>query len=551
VSKNTTSNQPLSIPELQSLGHTYLGQQQFLKAISVYEQCILESPDIVANYWYLGLSWLLQGDVLQAQTIWFSAFAESNLETTEITEFVNFLKGKAREYLSSQSFEFAQLIYEAILEWCETDLEVYDNLGHTIALQGDLEAAIRIWQKGIELEPNSIQMYLNQANIFQKLEQFEAAIQCYQEVIKYSPDHLIYYQLGLCLTQIKQWESAINAFENAIQLQPNYAPAYSDLGISLIILGLFEKGISFLKQGIEKQPQFYQDLTGNKTLSTRNINSLTINFLNLLLSPATPPIELYLGLSKMLSSFYPDPALILLQQAQDIAPNNFLVYLKSGDIFYNYKQDYVEAFQCYLAANLSDFLSVIDNTISWEERQARYHLALGKCRLKLNCYQQAVANFNWIDSLLNNLSELGKLNTSVDLSEIKPINPPIQFDQSTEDWLKSNPSTPDNYQQIYPATIVNLKPPKSLDNSIHFSFRFGQQMELPAAFVLKIPQGRFWLSSDQTQSAILTQEQHFLGDLSPEFPLLSPGHPDKNPSQHSILSLNKLPPIYFINGKAV
>ena len=254
-------------------------------------------------------------------------------------------------------------------------------------------------------------------------------------------------------------------------------------------------------------------------------------------------------------------------------------------------------------------------------------MALGKCRLKLNCYQQAVANFktvidfnynlveayyglgqalfhtgeidqaidslkqclkfdsesalysgylgflliynnqieaglfylkkamiyessvaNWIDSLLNNLSELGKLNTSVDLSEIKPINPPIQFDQSTEDWLKSNPSTPDNYQQIYPATIVNLKPPKSLDNSIHFSFRFGQQMELPAAFVLKIPQGRFWLSSDQNQSAILTREQHFLGDLSPEFPLLSPGHPDKNPSQHSILSINKLPPIYFING---
>lgn len=90
MSENTTSNQPLSIPELQSLGNNYLGQQQFLKAISVYEQCILDSPDIVANYWYLGLSWLLQGDVLQAQTIWFSTFAESNLETTEITEFVNF-----------------------------------------------------------------------------------------------------------------------------------------------------------------------------------------------------------------------------------------------------------------------------------------------------------------------------------------------------------------------------------------------------------------------------------------------------------------------------
>ncbi|WRH65223.1 MAG: tetratricopeptide repeat protein [Planktothrix sp. GU0601_MAG3] len=561
MSENPPSNQPLSIPELQSLGHNYLGQKHFLKSISVYEQCILESPDIIANYWYLGLSWLLQGDVLQAQTIWFSALAESNLATTEITELVDFLKGKARDYLSCNSLEFAQLIYEAILDWCETDIEVYDNLGHTMALQGDLEAAIGIWQRGIELQPNSIQMYLNQGNIFQKLEQFEAAIKCYQVVIQHSPNYLIYYQLGLCLTQIKQWESAIHAFENAIQLQPDYAPAYSDLGISLILGGFLEKGIDFLRQGIQEQPQFYRALTGNKTRSTRNINSLAINFLNLLLSPLTPPIELYLGLSQMLSSFHPDSALAILQKAQDIAPNNFQIYLNFGDIFYNYKQDYLEALQFYLGANLSGSLSVIDDIISLKKKQSCYYFALGKCRLKLGFYQQAIADFkkvidfnynlveayyglgqalfqmgkidqaidslkqclkfdptsalysgylgflliynsqieaglfyfkkaiiyessvaSWIDSLLNNLSESGKLNTSVDISEIKPINPPIQFDQSTEDWLKSHPAIQHNYQQIYPETIVNLNPPKSGDNSLHFSFRFGQQIETSCCF---------------------------------------------------------------------
>ncbi len=154
-----------------------------------------------------------------------------------------------------------------------------------------------------------------------------------------------------------------------------------------------------------------------------------------------------------------------------------------------------------------------------------------------------------VDSLLKDLSNAGKLKRYINLSAIKPINPPTQFYESTEDWLKLEPANYHNYQQIYPEIIVHLKTPKSIDDSIHFSFRFGQQVKLPPAFVIKILQGRFWLSSDQTQSAILTNEQHFLGDISPEFPLLSPGHPAKHPSQHSILSQGKLPPIHNINGR--
>ncbi len=260
MSDYITSNQIPYISELQQQGNAYFEKQQFLDAISIYEQCILESPDVVSNYWYLGLFWLLQGDQFQAQTLWFSAFTQFNLdlEAAEITAFIDFLKYQARDYLSSQYFQFAQLIYEAILEWCDPDIEVYDNLGHAIALQGDLETAIQTWQKGIELQSDAVKAYLNQAILYQKLEQFENAIRCYQEVIQRSPDYLSYYQLGLCLTQIQQWEPAINAFQNAIQLQPNYAPAYSDLGISLIVRGLFEQGINALKQGMQQQPQFYQ-----------------------------------------------------------------------------------------------------------------------------------------------------------------------------------------------------------------------------------------------------------------------------------------------------
>ena len=260
----------------------------------------------------------MQGDQFQAQTLWFSAFTQFNLdlEAAEITAFIDFLKYQARDYLSSQYFQFAQLIYEAILEWCDPDIEVYDNLGHAIALQGDLETAIQTWQKGIELQSDAVKAYLNQAILYQKLEQFENAIRCYQEVIQRSPDYLSYYQLGLCLTQIQQWEPAINAFQNAIQLQPNYAPAYSDLGISLIVRGLFEQGINALKQGMQQQPQFYQALiqrVQDESLLTPNINPLAIQLLQLLYFTSQEQIDLYLCLGKILSDFDPNSALILLQ----------------------------------------------------------------------------------------------------------------------------------------------------------------------------------------------------------------------------------------------
>ncbi|MBD2483561.1 glycosyltransferase 61 family protein [Planktothrix sp. FACHB-1365] len=627
-----------SITSLQAQGNRSLEKQQFLEAISIYEQCILEFPDVISNYWYLGLSWLLHGDSFQAQTIGFSAFTQFNLdlEAPEITEFVNFLKGHAENYLSSQYPQFAQQIYEAILDWCETDIEIYDNLGQALALQGDLETAIEVWQKGIELQPNHCSAYLNQAILYQKLEQFEQAIQCYQEVIQRSPDYLSYYQLGLCLTQMKHWESAIDAFQNSIQLQPNYAPAYSDLGINLIIKGLLESGIYALNQGIQKQPQFYQALIQkihNQTLFTPNINSRAIQFLKLLSFPLKIPIDLYIYLGQILSNFDQNSALMVLRKAQEIDPHNFEIYLSFGDIFYEHKQDYLEALQCYLAANLSGSLSGINtigklgSRLSLEDRKARYHLKVGQCWLKLEHFSKAIIHFKkaihyhpnlaegyyglaqaffntgeiqeaiyylkqslkensesalylgylgfllvynhqteqgllyfkkalekessmavLVDSLLNHLFQTGKLNPNLNLSEVQAVNPPTQFDELTKDWLKLNSLNQLNYQQIYSETVVALKPPKSLDHSIHFSFRFGQKIQLPSAFVVQLSQGRFWLSSDQTQSAILTSEQHFLGDLSPEFPLLSPGHPEKHPRYHSILSVQKLPPIHQIQG---
>ncbi|MGC9528862.1 MAG: tetratricopeptide repeat protein, partial [Limnospira sp.] len=126
-----------------------------------------------------------------------------------------------------------------------------------------------------------------------------------------------------------------------------------------------------------------------------------------------------------------------------------------------------------------------------------------------------------------------------------PVEPPQLFYESTRDWAVS---ANQQYKAIEPETTLKLKPPKTPDHSVHFSFRFGSKLTLPASFITVVPEGRYWLDPTQTKSAVIAANNHFLADLSPDFPILSPRHPDKHPSKHSILSLKTLPKIEYFSG---
>ena len=440
----------MDITQLKHQADIYLQQGDFIAAINLYEKCLELSPNLISNYWYLGLAWLLQGNEIECQSIWLSTFTDSNLDLqdNDLIEFINLLKNKADEYLEQHNHQLAQTIYEAILEWDDNQPEIYYNLGHAVAMQGNLDAAIDYWQIVTEIQPDFVDAYLNQAYIWQKLENFTEAILCYQNSLKITKDYLIYYQIGLCYSRIEQWELAINCFSQSIQLKNDYAPACSDLGIILIYAGNWEIGINYLRKALEIQPQFSEHLVNigkAENLKLNNIHLTGINIIKSLLNISESDNELYLNLDKIFS-----------------------------------------------AINL----------------------------------------------------ELNKIN----FSAIVPISSPYEFYESTQEWIENNNFNESHYVEIYPEIDIQLNHPKSLDNSIHFSFRFGKNIKLPSSFVVTIPQGRFWLSSDQTQSAILIDESHFLADISPDFPILSPNHPDKNPRNHAIFSIEHLPPIQFIEG---
>jgi tetratricopeptide (TPR) repeat protein len=61
--------------------HFTVGDYQ--KAAKFYQEAIAANPDLKSNYWYCGLSWLLQGEPENAEGIWMSAILDEDLQETD------------------------------------------------------------------------------------------------------------------------------------------------------------------------------------------------------------------------------------------------------------------------------------------------------------------------------------------------------------------------------------------------------------------------------------------------------------------------------------
>jgi tetratricopeptide (TPR) repeat protein len=165
-----------------------------------------------------------------------------------------------------------------------------------------------------------------------------------------------------------------------------------------------------------------------------------------------------------------------------------------------------------------------------------------------------IRNANWLSQFLPDFGKFRKQESHLYTNPSHPqtvqsdetgAEPPIGCYASTREWAMTAAST--TFVPLDPSQVIQLKLPKAIDRSVHFSFRFGSVF-LPETFVVQIPKGRVWLNAEQTSSAILTEDNYLLGDLSPEFPLLSPGHPDKHSAQHSIFCKHSLSAAQSING---
>jgi Tfp pilus assembly protein PilF len=97
--------------------------------------------------------------------------------------------------------------------------------------------------------------YYNIGYCYDELDNFTKSIEAYKQAIRIDPNHAkAYSSLGAAYNSLGLCKEAIEACKQAIRIDPEYIDAYNNLGRAYTDLGLFEDAIEAYKQAIRIDP---------------------------------------------------------------------------------------------------------------------------------------------------------------------------------------------------------------------------------------------------------------------------------------------------------
>ncbi|MDR9401909.1 MAG: tetratricopeptide repeat protein [Halothece sp. Uz-M2-17] len=259
-----------------------IAQEDYQRAAEICGNIIDTNPEQIKAFFYLGVSYLLQGYVEEAQAVWLSGLFESpcDLNSEECNQIlVQILKEQAQQETNKENYKNSQLIYQQLKELISDDpslllllvksgvktqqltqnqlkeWQVVDHLKTAPSTALDVNLMIEIFQlalqypiPGIEPFVATLSKRMSEDEHFQAVvaenlktleplavnayntENYEAAIILWRLMLEYMPDsNFLHLSLGNSLKELGEIEAAQYHYETAISLDPEFAIAYHNL----------------------------------------------------------------------------------------------------------------------------------------------------------------------------------------------------------------------------------------------------------------------------------------------------------------------------------
>ncbi|MBW4475164.1 MAG: glycosyltransferase family 4 protein [Stenomitos rutilans HA7619-LM2] len=120
VADRDRSTTHAAINHVQQQAAVFFQQQNYGQATVLYRQLLEQAPNRVSNYWYLGLSLLLQGDVDEAQAVWMTALVNSGESLDDrLVELASLLKNECerqQQFANAAAVERLESCLQALAE---------------------------------------------------------------------------------------------------------------------------------------------------------------------------------------------------------------------------------------------------------------------------------------------------------------------------------------------------------------------------------------------------------------------------------------------------
>ncbi|EGK87561.1 tetratricopeptide repeat protein [Microcoleus vaginatus] len=227
--------------------------------------------------------------------------------------------------------------YSQALELRPNFAEVRANIGSMYFKMGRLEEAIAHYQQAIALNPDLAGAHWNLGKVYQKHGNIQAAIACFKRTSELNPQLVgadFHFNLGNRLFSQGKRDEAIECYEKAIAIKPDWAEAYGNIGSVRSQQGNLDAAIAYYQKAVALKPQLevLHFNIANSFLQQNKYDEAITNYRNTLkIKPDWPEVHANLGSCfSMLGRL--EEALASYQQALALKPDWAEVYCRMGHI---------------------------------------------------------------------------------------------------------------------------------------------------------------------------------------------------------------------------
>jgi len=133
--------------------------------------------------------------------------------------------------------------------------EAFDKALYFTFVKEEYEKALPYWEIAIQVEP--VAAYFAIGYCYEKLGAYTKAVEAYQQAIRVDPNIAATYSaLGKAYGNLGNYIKAIESFKQAIRIDPDYTEAYFRLGKAHFTLGRYKDAIEASKQAIRIDPDY-------------------------------------------------------------------------------------------------------------------------------------------------------------------------------------------------------------------------------------------------------------------------------------------------------
>ena len=113
--------------------------------------------------------------------------------------------------------------------------DIVKNIGYILVNQGKTEEAIIALQEARKANPKDVNLILNEAQLYIKLDRMDKFGALMQEAVELDPTNpTLFFNLGVVNANEGKTEEAVAYYKKAIELKPDYGDAYMNLAVAML-----------------------------------------------------------------------------------------------------------------------------------------------------------------------------------------------------------------------------------------------------------------------------------------------------------------------------